>query len=100
MAKETKTKEKAGPWQYTLGVFMGSGIIVGYLVGAIMFILYLLAIIARTYIWIDKFSIYGIGWGVILGLLTALGAIAATIVGLIIVLYFVKKFREFRERRR
>ncbi|MHA2255233.1 MAG: hypothetical protein ACXAAM_04100 [Candidatus Heimdallarchaeaceae archaeon] len=98
MVKETETTEKIGPWGYTVGIFLGSSIVLGYLVSAIVFVFYLLVIIARTYIWINRFSVFGIGWGVVVGLLCALGAIAATIVGIFLVVFVVRKFKEFREK--
>jgi len=100
MTEESKLTTKISPLGYVTGFFMGSGIILGYLAGSIAFILYLLVIIARTYIWIDRFSVFGIGWGVVLGLLAALGAIAATIVGLVIVNFVIRKIREYRETRK
>ncbi|MCG3221016.1 MAG: hypothetical protein H7641_06510 [Candidatus Heimdallarchaeota archaeon] len=96
MEKETETTEKISPWGYTVGVLLGSGIVVGYLVGAILFVFYLLIIIARTYIWIEKFSVFGLGWGVFIGLLCALGAIAATIVGIFLIVFVIRKIKEFR----
>ena len=99
MEEETTTTEKVGPLGYTLGVFLGSSILIFYLAAAILFIFYLLAIIARTYIWIDKFSVFGLGWGVVLGLLSALGVIAASIIGLIIIVFIVNQINQFRKNR-
>ena len=99
MEEETKRIDVTGPGGYVLGAFLGSSIIVGYLAAAILFILYLLAVIARIYIWIEKFSILGIGRGVVLGLLAGLGVIAATIIGLVLLMFIIRKVKEFRERR-
>ena len=96
MVKKTETTEKIGPWGYTVGIFLGSGIVVGYLASAILFVFYLLIIIARTYIWIEKFSVFGLGLGVFLGLLCALGSILATIVGIFLIAFVVRKVKEFR----
>ncbi len=99
MEEETKRMEVIGPGGYFLGALLGSSIIAGYLAAAILFILYLLAVIARIYIWIEKFSILGVGRGVVFGLLAGLGVITATIVGLVLLLFIIRKVNEFREKR-
>ena len=99
MEKETKRMEVISPGGYFLGAFLGGSIIIGYFAAAILFIVYLLAIIARIYIWIDKFSIHGLGLGVIYGLLAGLGVIIATIIGLVLVMFVIRKVNEFREKR-
>ncbi len=96
MEEETETTEKISPWGYTVGIFLGSSIVAGYLVSAIVFVLYLLMIIARTYIWIEKFSVIGLGWGVFLALLCAIGAVGATVIGIFLVVFVVRKIKEFR----
>ncbi len=96
MEEETETTEKISPWGYTVGIFLGSSIVAGYLVSAIVFVLYLLIIIARTYIWIENFSVFGLGWGVFLALLCAIGAVGATVVGIFLVVFVVRKIKEFR----
>ncbi|NPD88202.1 MAG: hypothetical protein HGN29_05745 [Asgard group archaeon] len=98
MEKETETTEKISPWGYTVGVFLGSSIVAGYLISSILFVSYLLIIISRTYIWINKYSIYGLGWGVIIGLLCALGSVVATVVGIFLIAFIVRKIKERRKK--
>lgn len=96
---ETETEEEVSitGWQYPVVVGAGSVIVLGYILGSIAFLGYLLFLISRLYQWIIEFGIdYGLFWGVVLGILAFLGVILATVIALVILMFVINKFQEFR----
>ena len=84
-------------WQYPLVAGAGILVILGYLIGTLVFLGYIMFLISRLYLWINQFAVeHGLFWGAVLGILALIGVLLATILAVVVLVFAVNRFQELR----
>ncbi len=88
-------------WQFPLAAGASILVLLTYVIGSSIFLGYIMFLISTLYQWIIQFGAkYGLFGGAVIGVLAFLGVLLATIIGILVLVFAINKFQQFRLERK